>query len=206
MTYTLSSLGDEDVTVADGTSVLFRGPSARTESLLYDSVAEGIEAGEAAIVISTNRNGERVVEALAERDALVADRLGVVDCASGEEEPGELRGVPVRQLSSPGDLTGMSLEFAKLLQGFEQQGAEGDVRVGLSTISTLLMYNEVRTVFRFLHVFSSRIRSAGLLGLFTLDPAMHDDQTTNTVRTIFDAEVEPTESGVELVGSAFDRD
>lgn len=205
MTYRLSSLGDEAAAVPDGTSVLFRGPSAETEPLLYDAVAEGIEAGEAAIVITTNRSAQRVVDELAARDALATDRLGVVDCASGEEEPGDLQGVPVRQLSSPGDLTGLSLEFAKLLQGFDQQGVDGDVRVCLNTVSTLLMYNEVRTVFRFLHVFSSRIRSADLLGLFTLDPTMHDDQTTNTVRTIFDAEMTPADDGVELAGSAWEQ-
>lgn len=206
MSYRMSVFDGGDVAVDRGTSLLFKGPSAETEPALFDAIAEGMADGQPAIVITTNRSAERVVAALADRDAPVADRLGVVDCASGDEDPGDVQGVPVRQLSSPGDLTGMSLEFAKLLQEFEQRGVEGGVRVGLATISTLLMYNEVRTVFRFLHVFSSRIRSAELLGLFTLDPAMHDDQTTNTVRTIFDCEATPTDDGFELAGSGFDRE
>ena len=65
------------------------------------------------------------------------------------------------------------------------------------------MYGELQTVFRFLHVFTSRIRSAGLFGLFALDPGMHEEKATNTIRAIFDAEASVSEDGVDLRGSGY---
>jgi hypothetical protein len=65
------------------------------------------------------------------------------------------------------------------------------------------MYSEVQTVFRFLHVFTSRIQSAGLFGVFALDPGMHDAQTVNTIRAIFDAEARIDDGTITLSGSGF---
>ena len=125
--------------------------------------------------------------------------------ATGQDSPADEE-VPVEQIGSPGDLTGISLEFAKLARRFEQAGADGRIRVGLASVSTLLMYGEIQTVFRFLHVFTSRIQSTGLFGAFALDPGMHDDQTVNTVRAVFDAEARVDDGTVTLDGTGFSEE
>lgn len=202
MTYRVEELlAGESVVFDPGTSLLVTGPSADAQDRLLDVVGAGVAADETAIVISATTGAAGIVAALRERDALAPERVGVLDCTdSGGHEDHE---VPVAQVSSPGDLTGISLEFVKLLRRFEEAGYDERVRVGLASISTLLIYTEVQTTFRFLHVFTSRLASAGMLGIFTIDPDMHEPQTVNTVRAIFDCEARIDDDGVDLRGSGY---
>jgi hypothetical protein len=73
--------------------------------------------------------------------------------------------------------------------------------VFVDSISTLLMYSNLETVFRFLHVFTGRIRSIDGLGIFVLDSAMHDEKEYTTLRQLFDGvvEVEADDDGVSRV-------
>lgn len=192
---------DTTVTLEPGVSVLISGSSAAAEDRLLDVLAGGAAAGETGIVISTIRGARDIIAALRERDGIDPARIGIIDCTeSGGTVDHE---VPVEQLSSPGDLTGISLEFAKFVRRFETTGQADHIRVGLSSVSTLLMYTEVQTTFRFLHVFTSRISAASMLGVFSLDPEMHDPQTVNTVRAIFDCEAILTDGEVTLRGSGY---
>jgi hypothetical protein len=182
-----------------GTSLLVSGASTAAESTLLDVLVDG-PPGEATIVITTNRPAGWVVSGLRERGSDPTTGLGIVD-ATGQDSA--IEDVPIERLGSPGDLTGISLEFAKLVQRFQRAGAGDRIRVGVASVSTLLMYSDVQTVFRFLHVFTSRIRSAGLFGVFALDPGMHDGQTVNTVRAIFNAEARVEDGTVTLSGNGF---
>lgn len=201
MTYRVDGLlADGTVAFDPGTSLLVTGSAAASEDRLLDVVGDGVARDETAIVISATTSAAGIVAALRDRDALVPERVGVLDCT--DSRGGETQGVPVAEVSSPGDLTGISLEFVKLLRRFEETGHAERVRVGLASISTLLIYTEVRTTFRFLHVFTSRISSAEMLGVFSIDPDMHDSQTVNTVRAIFDCEVHLGDD-VDLRGTGF---
>jgi hypothetical protein len=203
MSYRTTTLGDDAVAFDRGTSLLVSGSSMEVQERIYDLLSEAGETDETTILISTDRGAPEVVKSLRERDAFDAGRVGFIDC-TGREGPEDVAGAPVRRLGSPGDLTGMSLEFAKLVDRFDDAGAGDRIRVGLASISTLLMYTDVRTAFRFLHVFTSRIRSGGLFGIFAMDPGMHDQQTVNTIRAVFDCEARIADGGdVDLRGSGF---
>jgi hypothetical protein len=195
MSYGVEGL-DGAETLENGTNLLVTGPSTLTEPRLFDAVAP--EDGARAIVVTMNLGAERVLEELTDRGA-DPGQVGIIDCTSHESD---LEGAAVRQLASPGDLTGISLEFAKLLDAGE---GSMPVRVGFASVSTALMYVELRTMFRFLHVFTARIRSGDMLGIFTMDPAMHEEKAHNTVRAVFDCEATVSENGVELRGTGFDR-
>jgi len=181
----------------DGVSLLLTGGSTVTNQRLLDTVAP--KDGERAIVITTNTGVETVVKELERRGA---DRghIGIIDCTNADSD---IEGVPVRTLNSPGDLTGISLEFAKL---FEQWSGDGTVRarVGFASVSTSLMYTELRTMFRFLHVFTARIRSGNMFGVFSLDPSMHDEKENNTIRAVFDCEAAVDGDGDSLTGTGFE--
>lgn len=203
MSYRTTGLGDDPVAFNEGTSLLVSGDSMTVQERVYDVLGGANDDEETAILISTDRGVADVVRSFQERGPFDAGRLGVIDC-TGRDGPESVQGAPVRRLGSPGDLTGMSLEFAKLVDRFEDAGAGDRARVGLATVSTVLMYTDVRTAFRFLHVFTSRIRSGGLFGIFAMDPGMHDQQTVNTVRAVFDCEARVDDDGdVDLRGSGF---
>ena len=181
-----------------GTSLLLTGPPALTDEQLFDVVAP--RRGETAVVVTTNTSASRVAEELLDRGA-AGDQIGIIDCTSQESDVDD-DGVRVRQLGSPGDLTGISLEFAKLL---DDEGDDARVRVGFASVSTALMYTEQQTLFRFMHVFTARISSGGMFGTFAMNPGMHDEQAYNTIRAVFDAESEVADDGVaSLRGMGFE--
>lgn len=197
MSYRVGGIG-ETTTFDDGVSLLMTGPSTKTKERILDAVAP--EADERTIVITTNMGAETVVREL-ERRGTDRTRIGVIDCTNTDSEVAD---VTVKNLNSPGDLTGISLEFAKLLdQDSEQDSVRA--RVGLESVSTALMYTELRTMFRFLHVFTARIRSGDMLGVFSLDPTMHEEQAYNTIRAVFDCEAQFDSDTVSLSGTGFER-
>jgi len=202
MSYRIERLVDDPVAFDDGSNLLLSGPSQVVTGRLYDATADGVADEEAVALMETDACPWNVAGELDRRGALAEERVGIIDCAGEGGYDGD---VPVRGLGSPGDLTGMSLEFAKLSEELGT-ATDGRIRIGLDTVSTLLMYADVRTVFRFLHVFTSRIRSAGMFGVFAMDPEMHDDQTVSTVRAVFDAEARVADDDVALRGTGFERE
>lgn len=203
MTYEVADMVPAGTATFDaGTSLLVSGPTQAGRSRILDLIAGGSANDEPAIVISADLPARQVVEALRERNGFAPGRIGIVDCTEGGTE-GAGDGVRVATLSTPADLTGISLEFAKLLNSFQPEDRSGRLRVGVLSVSTLLMYGELQTVFRFLHVFTSRIRSAGMFGGFSLDPDVHDGQTYNTVRAIFDCEATVDGEDTRLKGTGF---
>ena len=181
----------------DGVSLLMTGDSTTTNQRLLDAVAP--KEGEQSVVITTNTGAETIVKEL-ERRGADRGQIGIIDCTNADSE---IDGVPVRTLNSPGDLTGISLEFAKL---FDRDPEDGPIRarVGFASVSTALMYTELRTMFRFLHVFTARIRSGNMFGTFSMDPTMHEDKEHNTIRAVFDCEAEVGESEISVSGTGFE--
>lgn len=179
-----------------GTSLLVTGNTHRAHDLTLDLLTRGPATGEAAILITTNESAETVLADVDERGVVDTDLIGILDCTTGADNRLEAD-VPVAYLSTPGDLTGISLEFAKLVDRLNPT----ELRVGLSSISTILMYAEVETTFRFLHVFCSRARSGGWFAVFTIDPEMHDDEVVNTIRALFDCEIRLREEGLDVRGA-----
>lgn len=195
MSYRVAGLGDP-MTFEAGSNLLLTGNSLDTDERLLDSISP--DDNERTIVITANMDVSTIVTELESRGA-EREQLDVIDCTTTESTPDEYE---VRKLNSPGDLTGISLEFAKLLENDEEMS----VRVGMSSISTALMYTELRTLFRFLHVFTSRIRSGEMFGVFAMDPSMHEDQATNTIRAVFDAEARIDDDGtVSVRGTGYSR-
>jgi hypothetical protein len=181
----------------DGVSLLITGDSTTTNQRLLDVIAP--DEGERSVVITTNTGAETVVREL-ERRGADRDQLGIIDCTNTDSD---VEGVPIRQLGSPGDLTGISLEFAKLFDGGGEDGSVS-ARVGFASVSTALMYTELRTMFRFLHVFTARIRSGDMFGVFAMDPTMHDEKAHNTIRAVFDSEAELEGEEVSISGTGFE--
>lgn len=181
----------------DGVSLLLTGSSTSTTEQLLDVVAPVDD--ERAIVITMNTGAKTVVREL-ERRGADRSRIGIIDCTNAETD---IDGVPVRHLNSPGDLTGISLEFAKLLDR-DDDDASVRARIGVASVSTALMYTELRTMFRFLHVFTARIRSGDMFGVFSLDPTMHEEKAHNTIRSVFDCEGTVDDDGVSLSGTGFE--
>lgn len=193
-TYDLSGVlpGGTLQQVSAGTNFVILGPSLTGKrELAYQLIATGYDSEEGILCVTTD-SAESVHSRLNQHiDSLNRDRVGIIDAAGGGEETAF--DVPVENVSSPDDLTGISIGTAKLSEYFAQHGIS-DIRYGLISISTLLQYLPSQKVFQFLHVYAKRIGDTGGLGLFTLNTDTHDQQVVNTIRGQFDGAIELRES------------
>ena len=151
------------------------------------------DEGDGAIAVSTSTGARKLLDQLSEAAGEVDERqLGVVDAVS--QQQGVDAEMPnVRAVSSPRDLTGIGMELTDLYEAFYNRGIR-NVRTGMDSISTLLMYADLPTVFRFIHVFTGRVSTADGMGVFVVDPSSHDDQTTQTLNQLFDGRVDVREN------------
>jgi KaiC/GvpD/RAD55 family RecA-like ATPase len=198
-----------DVAVEPGTNVLISGPPMTGKQALgFRVLAHGTDRGQGAIVVTTKDSAERVRSTYADYVGEDRDRpFGIVDCVSRQQGVDDIEETDlIRYASSPVDLTGIGIELSELLQDFYQDRGIRRNRIFLHSLSTLLMYADLQTVFRFLHVFTGRVQSADGLGLYAIDDTAHDEQTMSTLKQLFDGaiEIRDAEGGPErrLVGIA----
>ncbi|MFC7203670.1 RAD55 family ATPase [Haloferax namakaokahaiae] len=195
-----------DREVEAGTNLLISGPPLTGKrSLALDILAEGTEAGEGVIIVTTKDGGERVLKDYAKRVSYDDKPVAIVDCVTRQQGVGDVRDDDrIKYASSPVDMTGIGIKLSEVLQQYYQERGLTQNRVMLHSLSTLLMYADLQTVFRFLHVFTGRIQSVGGLGLFAIDSSAHDDRTMNTIKQLFDGIITTSEDGEPSVRLASD--
>lgn len=196
-------IGDvlEDTDVEPGSNILISGPPMTgKQSVAYDILAQGTRNDEGAIIVTTKDNAKKTLSRYEGRINRSVDDVpvAVVDCVSRQQGMGSTEDTRrIKYASSPVDMTGIGINLSELLEDFyENQGIKRN-RVLLHSISTLLMYSDLQTVFRFLHVFTGRISSADALGIYVIDPTTHDEQEVNTLKQLFDGMIEVDEQDGE---------
>lgn len=173
----------------DGTNLLLSGPAmSGKRGLLVELLARGERDGEGAVIVTSRDSADEVVGEYADAVGAAPGFLRVLDCVSAQSGS-TTDDERVRYVSSPGDLTGMGIEFSEVARNAGDAGVDR-LRVGFDSLSPLLMYVDLQRLFRFLHVFTSQIQSQGWLGAFSVDPESHDDQTINTISQLFDGVVD----------------
>ena len=188
---------DLDAEVAPGTNILLSGPPLTGKgALALDVLAHGTRTGEGAIIVTTKDNATRILDEYGSRVAYENHSVAVVDCVTRQQGVSDVRDDDhVKYASSPVDMTGIGIKISEILQSFHQERDITQNRVMLYSLSTLLMYSDLQTVFRFLHVFTGRIQSVNGLGVFAIDSTAHDDRTMNTLKQLFDGIITLSEEG-----------
>ncbi|WP_435195507.1 RAD55 family ATPase [Natronomonas sp. EA1] len=182
--------------VAPGNSLLITGPALSGKDRLgFEFLEHGLANGEGAIIVTNRDSADRL-----RRDHEVlfeaGPPVGIVDCITKHQGQGTIRDSDdIRYASSPEDMTGIGIKFSNLLEGFYKERGVTKNRVLFTSLSTLLIYSDLQTVFRFLHVFTSRIENADALGLFVLESEAHDSQAMNTLSQLFDGLIRIEEDG-----------
>ncbi|MBX0325371.1 hypothetical protein EGH21_20295 [Halomicroarcula sp. F13] len=181
--------------VATGTNLLVTGPTlGGTRELLLRLLL-----GDDAVLVITADTSAR--ETLADYERVggegPSERVRVVDCSQDDDaDLGEF----VSAVGSPGDLTGIGIEYAGQYESVYARGYD-TARTGIYTLTPLLVYNDdVRPVFRFVNTVTSRIRTADGLGVCAIDPDAHEDRVLGSIAQSFDGRVEvrDTDDGVEI--------
>jgi len=178
-----------------GTNLLLTGPTLEGARELLLRLLLGEDG---VLIVTADTSARKVLSAFESVGGNVdRERVRVVSCTQERDDDlGEF----VSSVGSPGDLTGIGIEYSGQ---YEQVYARGydTVRTGIYTLTPLLVYSEdVRPVFRFVNTVTSRIRTADGLGVCAIDPSAHDEQVVNSIAQPFDAriDVREVEGTVEL--------
>jgi KaiC/GvpD/RAD55 family RecA-like ATPase len=195
-----------DAEVPPGTNLLISGPPLTGKrSLALDILAHGAGDGDGAIIVTTKDGAKRVLSDFEKRTPYEGKPVAVVDCVTRQQGVNDIRDDDrIKYTSSPVDMTGIGIKLSEFLQAFYQDRNIEQNRIMLHSLSTLLMYADLQTVFRFLHVFTGRIQSVEGLGLFAIDASAHDDKTMNTLKQLFDGIVTTSEDGEPQIRLASD--
>ena len=177
-----------------GTNLLVTGlQGVGKYELLCDLLATGVERGQRGVVVSTSRSAPTIRDDVSARTTTADPDLSVVDCVSerrGESTPPD---VDTEYVASPSDFSSIGMAASEFLG--QADGRATETRLGLHSLSNMLLEADVKTVFRFTHILTGRLSGVEGLGVVTLDDG-HDQQTTNTLRQLFDGVVE-TRHGVD---------
>ncbi|SEO42501.1 RecA-superfamily ATPase, KaiC/GvpD/RAD55 family [Halorientalis persicus] len=175
--------------VQPGTNLLVAGPPfAGTKAVALRMLAAGELADEGLVLVAADDTAEAILEDYTGVGGTFnRGRMAVIECAAPSANNDDEN---VRTVRSPSDLTGIGIEFSSLYEGLYTEGVER-VRIGLFSISTLLMYaEELQPVYRFLHTITGRVRSAEGLSTCVIDPTAQDEQTISSVEQTFDGRVD----------------
>lgn len=101
----------------------------------------------------------------------------------------------VETVSNPHDLTGLGIRITEFLT---QWGDEGETMVCFDSLTGLLQYVDLETVYEFLHIITGRMTAIGAKAHFHMDPGAHDACTVESIVSLMDAAVELTDDGHEI--------
>ncbi|SFL38325.1 hypothetical protein SAMN04487950_3563 [Halogranum rubrum] len=174
-----------------GSNVLVTGPvMTGKRRLMHALLAQGKPHERGTIAVTTRKSAAQTVRDF-ERvtQSSPGDRLSVVDCTGAVRGFGDTRdSATVSYVSTPGELTGIGIGVTKFMRRYYDEGLTA--RLGLHSLSTMLMYSDLRRIFQFLHVMTGRIRNSEFVGVFALDDTMVDDASVDVLMQPFDAVVE----------------
>jgi hypothetical protein len=177
--------------VTPGSNVLIRGPSLSGKRALAVELLSALPAGERPVALSTTSDATGFRERLAAIGHTdVADRCYVIDAMRSQVNGGSFActdggGHPLTSyVTSPGDLTGVGMSMSRALQ---EAIADGDrPRLLVDNLSTLLQYNSLERLYRFLHVLNGRSTTVGGVTVQVIHDDAHPERDVATLGHLFE--------------------
>jgi KaiC/GvpD/RAD55 family RecA-like ATPase len=189
----IKELDNEIEGIRKGSNIMLIGPPMSGKELILNLIMyHGATINENAVItVTTRESANHILEWFKENKLnLPMDRIGIIDCVSktlgGEVKEDE----NIRIAGSPVDLTGIGVKISYFLEIFNVKRNIQKNQLHMNSLSTILMYSNIQTVFRFLHVFTGRIKSIGGLGIYLIESGMHDEQAIATLKQLFDGIIE----------------
>jgi KaiC/GvpD/RAD55 family RecA-like ATPase len=189
--------------IRKGSNILMIGPPmSQKEIILYNIMYHGAAVNENAVVIvTTHESGAQILDWLKENKSVFPlSGIGIIDCITKTIGGDAVENENIKMAGSPLDLTGIGVRISQFFEDFLYKKDFKRIQLHINSLSTLLMYSNINTVFRFIHVFTGRIKAAGTLGIFLMDSGMHDQQAIATLKPLFDGVIEiKTEKDVNYI-------
>ena len=192
-TFGIKELDNSVDGLTKGKNIMLIGPPmSGKEIILYNIMYYGAAKNENGIITVTTREpATYILDWFKDHNLnLPMSRIGIIDCVTKILGSSEVENDNIKITGSPVDLTGIGVKISQFLDEFYMKKKIRKNQLHINSLSTLLMYSNIQTVFRFLHVFTGRIKGAGALGIFVLESGMHDDKDINTLKQLFDGIIE----------------
>ncbi len=179
--------------IRKGSNIMLIGPPmCGKEIILFSILYYGAAKNENAVITVTTRESARnILDWFDEQKlTLPLSRIGIVDCVTKTLGGAAVENENIKIASSPVDLTGIGVKISQFFEEFFMKKNIKKTQLHINSLSTILMYSNIQTVFRFLHVFTGRIKAAGSLGIYVIESGMHDEQAISTLKQLFDGMIE----------------
>ncbi len=178
--------------IKKGSNIILIGPPmSGKEVILYYIMYQGMKNDNAIITVTTRESATHILEWFKEHKlSLPLSRVGIVDCVTKTLGGAVVESENIKIASSPVDLTGIGVKISQFLEEFFMKKNIRKVQLHINSLSTILMYSNIQTVFRFLHVFTGRIKAMGAMGIYVIDSGMHDEQAIATLKQLLDGMIE----------------
>lgn len=148
------------------------------------------------ILVTLTQSARSRVGALRDGIDIPPARVGVVSVDERSRSGTAVRPAPSERLSvtpvgNPGDLTGIGIAITEYLSAWADDGNR--TVVCIHSLTALLQSVSPDRAFEFLNALLSRTTSRNVAVHVHLNPAAHDEQTVQTIATLFDTVVDATD-------------
>lgn len=179
--------------IKKGSNIMLIGPPMSGKKLILNHILyHGTFQDDSAVIkVTTRYPASHVFEWFEENNlSLPSSKIGIVDCVIKTLGKEAVETENIKIASSPVDLTGIGVKISQFFEEFFMKKKLRKIQLHVDSLSTLMMYSNIQTVFRFLHVFTGRIKSAGALGIYLLEEGMHEEKDVVTLKQLFDGLIE----------------
>ncbi len=188
----IKELDDAVGGIRKGSNIMLIGPPmSGKEAILNLIMYHGAKNENAVITVTTRESAAHILEWFKESKlTLPMSKIGIVDCVVKTLGSPATETENIKIASSPVDLTGIGVKISQFFEEFFMKKNTRKIQLHINSLSTILMYSNIQTVFRFLHVFTGRIKAAGALGIYVIESGMHDEQAIVTLKQLLDGIIE----------------
>ncbi len=189
----IKELDDINGGIKKGSNILLIGPPmSGKDAILNHIMHHGLTKNENAVMmVTTCESAIHILESFKENKLdLPLSRLRFVDCVSKILGSAPVETDNIKIANSPTDLTGIGVKISQFFEEFFMNKNIQKIQLHINSLSTLLMYSNIQTIFRFLNVITGRIKVAGALGIYVIDSGMHDEQAIATLKQLCDGMIE----------------
>jgi len=177
--------------VVSGNNLLVSGPSesgACEAALRLVLAADDREEG--MLIVSADVDSRSLLERCQSlRSSLSLSRVGVVDCAVGDVDWQQRFAAVDEPIDGPGDLAAINTQLSVLYETLSERELDG-IRIGVFSVTSLLLEAPFQEVSRFLHMLTGRVIATDDLGVYLVDPAAVDDGAVESLEAYCDGHVQ----------------
>lgn len=176
-----------------GANIMLIGPPMSGKKIISNYIMYyGAARNENAVIeVNTYEPGYLILERLKENKLnLTLSKVGIVDCLTRMIGIETYEDESIKIASSSVDLTDIGVKISQHFENFFTKKNIRKIQLNINSLSTLLMYSNIKTVFRFLQVFTGRIKAAGGLGIYVIESGVHDMQVITALSQLFDGKIE----------------